>query len=461
MIKKIGALLLGGMMLFGVCGCEQLLNFAGGGDSSAQEQSSPGDKVEVVKERIFLQSKQHLLFLDDADAAAQKIAATVYDDGTVENPALTYEVSNPSVAEIAADGTIIAKGVGLTEVTVGYKKAKATAEVRVVGKTTAANVNTYAEAYVNTYGRTYVKDGKLCLDHVASGLEIAIDGESLTAEIESTANLYLCVYVDGNEEPQRILVTPSKKSYTLASGLTKGFHTVRVAKSSEIYDGQIRIVSVASEGFYTAPEKSNFKIEFIGDSITAGYGALGGIGDARTVENSDACSSYAYYTAQKLGVDYSLVAIQGICVKANMWTSVCMADVYKQLSPLNAEAYQFTSDTDVVVLNLGTNDATYITSKDFDYSEQFPNDYANLLKYIRLKNPNAYIICLYGFMGKQSSVDRGIAQAVADFNDSKTVYLNSSFIQNGLGANGHPTQEAQSGWAEILADYIQTNIMKR
>lgn len=461
-MKKLSAILLGGMMLFGACGCEKIFNFNGSSDSSSQEQSTPGDVVETVKQRILLKNKQHLLFLEDTDAAAQKIEANVYDDGVaVVNPELTYQVSNPAVAEIAADGTISAKGVGLTDVTVCYGKASATVEVRVVGKTTAENVNRFDEAYVNLYGRTYQQDGKLCLDHVASGLELAIDGESLTANITSTANLYLCVYVDGDETPQRILVSPSKKTYTLASGLDSGYHVVRIVKSSEIYDGQIYIESVESEGFYTAPEKSNFKIEFIGDSITAGYGALGGPGDGRTVENSDGCSSYAYYTAQNLGVDYSVVAIQGICVKANMWTQVCMTDVYKQLSPLRAESYAFTDDTDVVVLNLGTNDAAYIGSKDFNYSEQFPADYLNLLTYIREKNPNAYIVCLYGFMGKQSSVDRGITQAVADFNDAKTVYLNGMFIQNGMGANGHPSQDAQLGWAETLADYIQMNLMKR
>ncbi len=456
-MKKLLSILFCAVMTLCACSC----NLIPTSENSSSSQSNSTLEQEQITERVMLKVKKYMMFLQDVDAT-QKIVATVYDDGKlVENAEVTYEVDNADVAEVQADGTIVAKSAGLAEVKVIYGKASATAEVRVVDKTTQIEVNTFDEQYVNLYGRTYQKDGMLCLDHVASGIEVAIDGTALTAEIEASANVYLCVYVDDAEEYQRIALTSGKKTYTLASELEQGFHTVRLVKSSEIYDGQIRIVSLSSEGFYTAPEKSNFRIEFVGDSITAGYGALGATGASRTVENSDACSSYAYYTAQKLGVDYSTVAIQGICVKANMWIEDCMSDVYQIVSPLNSIPYDFTDKADVVVLNLGTNDAGYITSKDFNYSEQFPQDYLLLLRFIREKNPDAYIICLYGFMGKQGSVDNGIKQAVEDFGDEKTVYLTSGFIQNSLGANGHPSQEAQKEWGDNLAEYIETNIMKK
>ena len=464
-MKKTFAAILCGTMLFSLCSCNDFLSGLLNSGNSSSEQSSvsleeDGSSIkEEITEKVMLKTKKYTLLLQDSEST-YKINASIYDDGKkVEDAEVVYEVADTNVAEVKADGTILAKGVGLTEVKVKYKKASATAEIRVIDKTTAELVNTFDETYVNIYGRTYQKDGKLCLDHVASGVEVAIDGTGLTAEIEASAGVYLCVYVDGAEEYERIPLMAGKKSYTLASGLTEGLHTVRFVKSSEVYDGQIRVVSLSSEGFYTAPEKSNFRIEFIGDSITAGYGALGATGTARTVENSDACSSYAYYTAQKLGVDYSMVALQGICVNANMWIQDRMSEVYKVVSPLNQGAYDFSDKADVVILNLGTNDAGYITSKDFDYSTQFPADYLQLLRYIREKNPDANIICLYGFMGKQTSVDNGIKQAVEEFNDSKTVYLSGMFIQNGMGANGHPSKDAQAIWGATLAEYIELNIM--
>ena len=64
-------------------------------------------------------------------------------------------------------------------------------------------------------------------------------------------------------------------------------------------------------------------------------------------------------------------------------------------------------------------------------------------------------------MGIQSSVDNGIKKAVEELNDEKAVYLTNCFVQNGLGANGHPSEQAQKEWGEILAEYIETNIIKK
>lgn len=445
-MKKTIAILVSLFMLFGMCSCD-----FSGKDSSLQSESSSEAETEEV--RVLLKSKRFVLFLEDAETTSQ-IVASVYENGNaVENAEITYIVTDPSIAEVNADGTIIAKSVGSTEVKVVYKGGSATAEVKVVGKVTERQVNTFEEKYVNIYGRVYEKDEKLCLDHVGAGVGVAIDGTSLTAEIEVDSIVYLCVYVDGAEEYTRIKLMPSQKEYTLAEDLEAGFHTVRIVKSSEIFDGQIRLVWLTSQGFYAVPEKSALRIEFIGDSITAGYGALGSPGDARTVENSDACSSYAYYAAQKLNADYSMIAIQGICVAANMWRTETMKDVYKLVSPHNPVEYDFSYEPDVVVLNLGTNDGGYIT-QNFDYSEQFPTDYREFLQYIRAKNPNAYILCLYGFMGKQSSVDKGIDKAIEDMHDDKVMRLKDGFIQNTLGANGHPAQEAQKEWGLTLAEYI-------
>ena len=455
---KFMAALLGCTMLLGVGACNGAKDASGNSNADPQYSQSTDEKV---TEKILLNKKSFTLFLKETEQDAQ-LTPIVYEGGVqVEEVPITYVVENPAIADVNAEGKIIPKGAGRTKVTAVYKNAKTSAEVIVIDEATEAQVNTFDEQYVNTYGRTYLKGDKLCLDYVGAGVGVAFNGDSLTANLEVNAVLYLCVYVDGAEEYTRIQLTPKQKEYTLASNLEEGFHTVRIVKSSEVYDGQICLNSFSAKGFYTAPEKSSIRIEFIGDSITAGYGALGAPGAARSVENSDACSSYAYYAAQKLNVDYSMVAIQGICVKQNMWLTESMDDVYKLLSPLNRMEYDFADGADIVVLNLGTNDGSYITSKDFDYSERFPEEYLAFLRYIREKNPDAHVLCLYGFMGKQSSVDKGIDQAIAMMNDEKVVRVKDGFIANNLGANGHPSQEAQMEWGHTLADYIEVNILNR
>lgn len=402
--------------------------------------------------QIVLQQKQYVTFLDDDDAFV--LDYHVYDNGILqENAKVSFQVEDSSIIEIKG-GELVAKEIGTTNVKVQYKKAFATAEVSVVGKVTAEQVNSFDEKYVNLFGRVYTQDGKLCFDHPATAIETMIEGTSLSAEIFVKAELYVWVMVDG-ERHERIKLTPDQTTYTLVSGLSSGRHKIRIVNSSESQLGQIQIGALFAEEFYAAPEKSDFNIEFIGDSITAGFGSIGVKGEARTAKNSDACSTYAYFTAEKLGVDYSTVAVSGICVTADLWnTGVNMEMVYSQQTPRNTTAYEFKKQPNVIVLNLGTNDASYLSSN-ASYGTQFPYDYVRFLQYIRAKNPNAYILCLYGFTTKNATISNGIEAAVQEMKDSKIRYLSEGFSGDGSGVVGHPPVGAQRRWGDTLATYIQ------
>ena len=403
--------------------------------------------------QIVLQQKQYITFLDDADDTVA-LDYHVYDNGILqENAKVSFEVEDSSIVEMNG-GEIVAKEIGKTNVKVQYKKASATAEVSVVGKVTAEQVNSFDEKYVNLFGRVYTQDGKLCFDHPATAIETMIEGTSLSAEIFANAELYVWVMVDG-ERHERIKITPDKTTYTLVNGLTAGRHTIRIVNSSEGHLGQICIGTLSADKFYAVPEKSDFSIEFIGDSITAGYGSIGVKGEARTAKNSDACSTYAYFSAEKLGVDYSTVAVSGICVSADIWnTGVNMETVYSQKTVLNPSSYDFKKQPNVIVLNLGTNDASYLAQNP-SYGAQFPYDYVRFLQYIRAKNPNAYILCLYGFATENTTISNGIEAAVQEMNDSKIRYLSEGFSGDGSGVNGHPPVGAQRRWGDTLAAYIQ------
>ena len=50
------------------------------------------------------------------------------------------------------------------------------------------------------------------------------------------------------------------------------------------------------------------------------------------------------------------------------------------------------------MINLGTNETSYL-SRNLQYADRFLADYYGFLKYVREKNPESYIICLYGMMG--------------------------------------------------------------
>lgn len=376
---------------------------------------------------------------------------------------IAWHIADTSVATIN-DGVIVGLKDGTTTLTANYHGAIDTATIKVVKTVNASEINSFNEDYINIYGRTYLTGNKLTLEHVSNGVEVAILGNQLSINATVTGNLYVRVYIDGVEQPDRIQLTPSVTNYLVASNITNDYHTIRIVKTSENFVGKINIESFVAPAFAIAKQPAGPRIEFIGDSITAGYGALQSGGSWSDV-GSDGTQSYSYQTAQRLNATYSIIARQGICVKKLMWTNYNMYDnFYPYISKDNQTAYSFNFNPDVVVLALGTNDASYMSKGQSSYESgaysqaQFATDYKNMLTLIRQKNPNAYIVCIYGMMGKLAGIDGGIADAVSAFGDSKVSYIND-WVADANGQNGHPHKNAHAGYADKLATYI-SNLLK-
>ena len=423
--------------------------FLVGCDNSTGEE--PAEPVTVTK-IVLSEEGVELLAGDNYD-----ITATAYNGEQEVEVALTWSSSDPSVAKVN-NGKIIALSGGITTLTASYGEVKDSVKVFVAERITAQNVNSFDEEYMNIYGRYYVTDGKLNLDHCANGVELAIIGSSLSVDITSTVdNSYLRVYVDNDAEGTRKKISKGENTYTVAENLTNDYHKIRLVKATEMLHSSWDVSNFTATAFATLPEKSDLKIEFIGDSITAGNANLGSSGDAWSVDNSDSAKTYAYFTAHELNADYSIVAMSGICVKAYHWVkNTNMSTLYTYTSNINQQAYDYSFKPDVIVLNLGTNDANYMTKPEgSNYGSQFPNDYRAYLTFLRQKNPGAYIICLYGMMGKNLSVDANIQAIVDSSNDAKLVYNPFEFEANTLGGAYHPSLSAQKTWGEALAEYIQ------
>lgn len=392
-----------------------------------------------------------------------EIVATAYNEAEkVENATLKWSSSDTNVASVV-NGKIIAISGGTATVSVTYGEITESVNVFVAKLIKAKDVNTFSEEFINIYGRSYITDNKLNLDQCANGVELAIIGDSLSADItsttsDSTTESYIRVYVDGDEEGKRIQIADGTNTYKLADGLANGYHKIRLVKATEMLHSSWKVSNFSATAFATLPEKSDLKIEFIGDSITAGNANLGSSGDDWSVGNSDSAKTYAYFTAQRLNADYSIVAMSGICVKAYHWVkNINMSTLYAYVSNINTQAYSFDFKPDVVVLNLGTNDANYMgKAEGSGYSSQFPSDYKAFLTYLRQKNPNAYIICLYGMMGTNATVNVGIQSALTNLNDSKIVYNPFAFEANTSGGAYHPSLSAQQTWGEALATYIKS-----
>lgn len=203
---------------------------------------------------------------------------------------------------------------------------------------------------------------------------------------------------------------------TLATALPEGRHLVRlmyVIEGYELYPEFWGFVLDKGRQLVEAPPFPSRKIEFIGNSITCGYGNEG----LKKEEHFDYATenhyySYASITARNLEAQHWVVARSGIGAYRNYGEpksgspGSCMPvqyeftgyawkpDLRKEASFLS-EKWDFSRyQPDVVCINLGTND---LSTNNYDLS-LLKQGYQKLLKMVRQHNPKAKIVFLTGSM---------------------------------------------------------------
>lgn len=291
-----------------------------------------------------------------------------------------------------------------------------------ISDTTVKQLGRYANA--NAGGRTYNWPG--------SGIEFKFNGTGAAvnvSEVTGWYNLdgngnetissttteedapYFTIEVDG-ENKGRVAVRNAGK-VTLASGLEKGEHTIKFTRSGEALRGKlsadkIYITSDEEEAVPVPTEAKTRKLEFYGDSYTAGYGNLyDQTGSAwATGKNTDFYNSYAAVTARAFDADINTIAISGKGIVkngdrtselTNMTNQLGFADIRIKSTDTPAE-WDFAKYTpNAVVVFLGTNDKAASVS-DSDFTQGYTNFLTKLaekynekdVKYILIAKPDVY-----------------------------------------------------------------------
>ena len=241
----------------------------------------------------------------------------------------------------------------------------------------------------------------------------------------------------------------------IAKGLKGGTHTFLIERQNEAEKGPFYVNSVTLTGKLGAkPADRKLYIEFIGDSITTGYGNLypNMIGDAKGFNDEtsscyqDGTRAWAYLTAKKLGANYSIVAQQGIGASVG-WQPHTMLQTYTQTcyQTGRTQAWNFSCQPDLIVINLGTNS----TGK-----AAVQKGFVDLLKLIRSKNPNAKILWVYGAMDTSGSpvVEAAVKEAGGS---SKGFYAYTKLVPNNQGGIGHPVVSAHEKNAGLVVAEIK------
>lgn len=336
------------------------------------------------------------------------------------------------------------------------------------------------EENVKLVGRTMHSDDTTWLVQSGSAVEFTVTGKSSEVTLAGDSSINndedyrsrYAVLVDGEIIEDAVMSTP-EKTVTLFEGETSRTSKVKIIHLSEAMNGAIGVknISVTSGNavpVYPEPEKE-ISIEFIGDSITCAYGVEGlSSYESFKTTTENFMKSYAYLTAQKLNADYSAVSysghgiISGFTSSGDINTDSLIPDCYGLTGKLSeyAENWDFsTRSHDVVVINLGTNDSSYVTKDPETRSAEFIEGYISFLKTVREKNPEAYIICTLGTMGDElyEYVEDAVVQYSATTGDDRIMSYKSA-VQNmtadGIGSDWHPSAVTQQKSAYVLADKI-------
>jgi lysophospholipase L1-like esterase len=272
----------------------------------------------------------------------------------------------------------------------------------------SADETTVDTSKLTLFGRTYVTDDVLYLYWTNSGFSFRINGTGATATVTANNQTqiywgYLNVYVDGEFAPSKtICLNQATQTVTLAEGLPAGEHTIEVRKRNEAgYGGSatigVKTLTVTGGNFLAPPAAPTRRIEFIGDSITGGFGNLDATGSVNqfTTEMQEGTMTYAVLAAKELGANASIISRSGIgfCI-TNGRDSIY--DYYTKTAVVPSSAVGSTAEwdfnanpSDVVVINLGTNDAGWGLN-----TAKVTQDAVSLLQLVREKNPNQRYIAM-------------------------------------------------------------------
>lgn len=438
---------------------------------STQANAVKGDKslfitVNVVKYELPVTTKLMNVCLADSDVTFP----------LAELEGVTLASEDESIATVAANGAITLKKAGRTKLTATKDGVVTSVELGVL----QAKDKTYtfadtADARFNLYGRNnYVATSGRTFYFTSSGFDVTFYGTELKGNFYSGKSNsfvpWLSVFVDDESMTEksvtadnRILKIASTKEYTIVSGLTKGWHTVKLRKRTAFQRGStqmdyfgIKNLTVGDSDGYIgyAPLKSDFRIDVYGDSISCGYSNLTD-GGSMTSENTDGNMAYHSVLANTIGADINVMACSGWGAVYG-YTEAAANDndvwykYYTKLNPKSSVEYG-ASGADMIIINLGTNDAGNI-GKVTNFSEQFKNKYKEWISALRTANPDAPIICTYGLMGQNATVKNAITAAVDALNDDNVF----TYFYTNNASGGHPLVETHRAGAEELLTFLNS-----
>lgn len=348
------------------------------------------------------------------------------------------------------------------------------------------------------HGRTKRSLSPTTLFWTGSGVECNIKAAELWIEVDvsyDNSEPWISILVNGAWIGRQMLV---KGRYWICifRGMDKySVRNIRIVKDSQALSWDegncLQIHAFRTDGEFVPIEDKILRIEFIGDSITCGEGAIGS--KLELDWNPMWCSAqnnYSTMTSDALKADFRIIAQSGWGV-LNGWDNnpnsalpkhydkICGVVNGDRNVELGAwEANDFSEwQPDFIVINLGTNDGESFNTpawveagkickqrmnEDGSFNQEdlgcFENAVIAFLKKLRSYNPKAHLLWAYGMMGNSMlpSIEKAIDQYKAQSTDQKVSILPlPTMEQQDIGAKRHPGVKVHEKATKILVEALQ------
>ncbi|PYE48861.1 SGNH/GDSL hydrolase family protein [Paenibacillus barcinonensis] len=355
-------------------------------------------------------------------------------------------------------------------------------------------------AHLKIHGRTTANRTPVTLFWTGSAVELNVQGAELWVEVESAYDHlepWIRIVINGVPVSRQML-TSGRGWLCIFRGLNpEAVKNVRIIKDVQAMSGDpgclLQLHAVRTEGVMLPVEEKPYRIEFIGDSITSGEGAIG----AKTEEDwvpmwFSALHNYTYMTAEALDAEYRVISQSGWGVLSS-WDNNPQGNIpayYEQVCGLLKgerneklgafEPHDFSSwQPDVIVVNLGSNDDGAFHSpawtdpvtgqvykqrlnEDGTYHEadlaKFEQAVERFLATLRTNNPCAQIVWAYGMLGATMlpAIYRAVHGYIKQTGDRLVSIIQlPDTTEEMMGARTHPGELSHRRAAEVLTAYIR------
>ncbi len=332
-------------------------------------------------------------------------------------------------------------------------------------------------------GRMDLSRTPAALDWTGSGLECAFRGSDLWAELEAPALspvMWMIVLTDG-KPVARFPVEPGIRFYPLVLGMEPAnTRVVTLMKETQCMpdapEATVLLHSLRLKGELEELPERALKIEFVGDSLTSGEGALAPRGNDEWIPLwFTARGNYSWVACDELNAERRILSQSGwgVCWDWEHNEAHTLTAHYEEIAGVlqgpAAEArgctkpYDFASwQPDIVCIRLLTNDIGGTNQRNsFEQDrERIVDGALSLLRLVRKNNPAAKIVwILPGTDRHPELAEEAVALARQEGMEGLFTFALPDYREDETGARFHPNAEYNLKAGLLLAGFLREKVL--